>query len=138
MIDTDTFKNVATTPRSAVQKSITRTPLLSKIAVRIIRRVKVQCAIYFAAFYILSALLSSSNQMLLLAIIFPAVCFIQSGFYGIKYGYISHYIAIPVILFIPASFIFFPKFAFLYALCYALTGLIAMTTGALLRQCFYR
>lgn len=134
MSDTHTFRTVAAT--GAQNRRIgTQQNVLAKIAKRVFRRVRVQCVLYFAAFYILSAALHAACPVLLLALIYPALCFVLSGIYGIKYGYISHYIAIPVLLFIPASFLFFPKYAFLYALCYALSSVIAMTMGALLRQC---
>lgn len=134
MIETRTFRAIASSA-AAGRKTREESSVFAKIALKIARRVKVQCAVYFISFYIVSAMLASSAPTFLLAFVFPAISFILSGIYGIKYGYISHYIAIPVILFIPASFIFFGKFAFLYSPCYAITSLVAMTTGALLRQC---
>ena len=134
MIETRTFRAIASSA-AAGRKTREESSVFAKIALKIARRVKVQCAVYFISFYIVSAMLASSAPTFLLAFVFPAISFILSGIYGIKYGYISHYIAIPIILFIPASFIFFGKFAFLYSPCYAITSLVAMTTGALLRQC---
>ena len=134
MIETRTFRAIAA-GTAAGRKTREESSVFVKIALKIAHRVKVQCAIYCLSFYIVSAILASSAPTFLLAIVFPAISFRLSGIYGIKYGYISHYIAIPVILFIPASFIFFENFAFLYSPCYAITSLVAMTTGALLRQC---
>lgn len=134
MIETNTFKTVSA-HASAGRRTVKQNSVISKIALKIARRVRVQCAVYFTAFYIVSAIFAGSSPILLLALIFPALSFLLSGIYGLKYGYISHYIAVPVILFLPASFIFFEKYAFLYSLCYAITSLVAMTAGALLRQC---
>ena len=134
MIETRTFRAIASSA-AAGRKTREESSVFAKIALKIARRVKVQCAVYCISFSSVSAMLARSAPTFLLAIVFPAISFILSGIYGIKYGYISHYIAIPVILFIPASFIFFGKFAFLDSPCYAITSLIAMTTGALLRQC---
>lgn len=134
MIETNTFKTVSA-HAAAGRRTVKQNSVISKIALKIARRVRVQCAVYFIAFYIVSAIFAGSSPVLLLALVFPVISFLLSGVYGLKYGYISHYIAVPVILFLPASFIFFEKYAFLYALCYAITSLVAMTTGALLRQC---
>ena len=106
MIETRTFRAIAA-GTAAGRKTREESSVFAKIALKIARRVKVQCAVYFISFYIVSAMLASSAPTFLLAFVFPAISFILSGIYGIKYGYISHYIAIPVILFIPASFIFF-------------------------------
>lgn len=133
MSDTNTFRTVAVGAQN--KRTVKQENVLAKIAKRVFRRVKIQCAVYFVAFYILSAALHTVCPVLLLSLVFPTLCFVLSGIYGIKYGYISHYIGIPIIFFLPASIIFFPKYAFLYSLCYALSSLIAMTMGALLRQC---
>lgn len=105
------------------------------LAAKIFSRVKVHLLIYILSFYILPVMMSSAGQQsVLLAFIFPAVLFILCASYGFKYGFMKHYIAVPLILFLPASFLIFKAYSFLFSLCYLLILCIALTIGALYRQ----
>lgn len=105
------------------------------LAVKILNRVKLHLVLYIFSFYVLPLILSSAGQRsTLLAFVYPALNFILSAAYGYQYGFIKHYIAIPLLLFLPASFLFFEAYSYLFALSYLLILCIALTIGALYRQ----
>ena len=121
-----------TAPRSA--RTAPSTPLYLHLAGRILRRLRSQLVFYAFAFYLLPVMLPSSADTLLLILAYPVLCFLLSALYGMRYGFISHYLAVPILLFLPASLLAFKAYSFLYALCYLLISCIALTFGALCRQ----
>lgn len=116
-------------PRSAAKTS----PYL-RLAKKIFRRVKVQLALYIVLFFMAPAVLPDGANTVMLTLVYPAVSFLLSSIYGYKYGFIKHYLAIPVMLFVIASFFHFEAFSFLYGLCYLLVSLIALAFGTIYRQ----
>ena len=105
-----------------------------RIASRLARCLHTQILSYAALFYILPALLPAAAETALLVLFFPAACFMLSGMHGLKYGFISHYLALPALMFFPSSLIFFGRFSFLYIPCYILVSIIALTVGAIVKQ----
>lgn len=139
MQHTRTFERVhpRTAGRSAyasVPRTARKASPYARLANKIFRRVRKQALAYLIAFYILPAVLSAGFDAVLLTLIYPALCFFLSGMYGVKHGFISHYLAVPLLLFLPASFLFFKPFTALFCLCYLLTSAIALTLGTLYRQ----
>ncbi|MCI8332448.1 MAG: hypothetical protein HFE78_06450 [Clostridiales bacterium] len=118
----------------AVSKPKTVSPYTA-LAFKIFNRVKLHLVLYTFCFYVLPLILSSAGQRsVLLALVYPALNFVLTLSYGFRYGFIKHYIAIPLLLFLPASFLFFKAYSYLFALSYLLILCIALTIGALYRQ----
>ena len=107
-----------------------------KLAKRIFNRTKAHITAYLAFFFILPAMLPQGADNVLLTLVFPILSFFMTGVYGLKYGFIKHYLAIPTALFILASFMNFQPFSFLYSLCYLLVGIIALAFGTIYRQVY--
>lgn len=133
-------RNFAATPRTEPIKNRTvakpkHASPYTALAVKIFNRVKLHLVLYTFCFYILPLILSSQGQRsILLALAYPALNFVLTFLYGYRYGFIKHYIAVPLLLFLPASFLFFPAYSYLFALSYLLILCIALTIGALYRQ----
>ncbi len=132
-IRTETAPHTIRTESRSARSTARSTSLYRHLAGRILRRLRFQLAFYVFAFYLLPVMLPSSG-MLLLTLVYPALCFVLSTLYGMRYGFISHYLAVPIIVFLPASLLAFKAYSFLYALCYLLISCIALTFGALYRQ----
>ncbi len=124
-----THENLNGRSRSAAKTS----PYL-RLAKKIFRRVKVQLALYIALFFIAPAVLPDGANTVMLTLVYPTFAFLLSSIYGYKYGFIKHYLAIPFMLFVIASFFHFEAFSFLYGLCYLLVSIIALAFGTIYRQ----
>ena len=105
------------------------------LAKKILKRVRFHLLLYVVAFYLLPSVFSSTGKhTFMMTLLYPALCFILTICYGFRFGFIKHYLAIPIALYLPASLLFFKPYSFLYALCYLLICCIALTIGALYRQ----
>ena len=105
-----------------------------RLAKKIFRRVKIQLAVYLSIFFLLPSLLGAGANDVILTLVYPAFCFFLATVYGYKYGFIKHYLVIPVALFTIASFFHFEAFSFLYGICYLMAGIIALAFGTIYRQ----
>jgi len=105
-----------------------------KLAKKIFNRTKIHLTVYLTFFFIIPAFLPAGADNVLLTLVFPVISFFMTGVYGLRYGFIKHYLAIPTVLFILASFMNFQPFSFLYSLCYLLVGIIALAFGTIYRQ----
>lgn len=111
------------------------TSIYARLAQKILHRTRVHLAVYILAFYLMPAIMPGASTVLL-TLAFPSFCFLASAGYGFRYGFITHYLAIPIALFFPASFLFFKAYSFLYALCYLLIACIALMIGAVFKQSY--
>ncbi len=135
MQNTRTFARIdPRTVQISKPKTVAHTSVWARLAKKIARRTRAHLLTYILAFYILPAALSAGADAVLLTLVFPSLCFLLSARYGYRYGFITHYLAIPILLFLPASFFCFSPYTFLYSLCYLLTGCIALMIGAICRQ----
>lgn len=140
MQNTRTFKHVTANTHSEVAarprgRTKTSSPL-ARLAKKIFKRVKIHLLLYTAFFFILPSILPEGADDVLLTFVYPLVTFFLTTVYSFRFGFIKHYLAIPILLFTVASFSQFEALAFLYGFCYLLTGVVAMTFGTMSRKVF--
>lgn len=140
MHNTRTFTptHAHTHPRSATRpaRRAKRVSPYTILAKKIFKRVKVHLCVYVAFFFLLPSVLSSGADNILLTLVYPVISFLLTTLYGYRYGFIKHYLAVPIMLFTVASFFHFASFSFLYGFCYLLIGIVALAFGTHARKVF--